>query len=199
MLDKILGKLGLQRKQPEQPFEVAGDAVKVMELRLGQKVRIGGSDVHYVAGVMTCERSFHQWRNYRLIHKDGSESWLEVSYHDDGLHAFRWQAISLFETPMKPLQEQQFAVSPDRRVPYVLNGDEADAVGEVKVVSMTNDYDFVRREQLEPVEIEPGTVFTYWQYCREDDPSNLISIEIWDGEKSYTEGREVDPNTIQVL
>lgn len=189
--DWLKRKLGAQ----EQAAAPAGDAMKVLNLRLRQVVRIASSDAYEVAGIMTCEREGHEWYNCRLVHRSGTEHWLSVEFWEDGMRTFLWTPANLFETPDRPVERQAFAVTPDRKVPYRLT---EEGVGTATVRSMVNADEILHQAGLEPVQIEPGTQFTFWQYCAEEDPTSLLAIEIWSGEKSYSTGREVDPNSIAV-
>jgi hypothetical protein len=182
-----------EKSAPAKP--PAGDAMAVLDLKLGQRVRIAGSGEQHVAGKVDYERNGHIWHNYRLIDSADAERWLSVEFwEDEGMQTFLYTAVSLFELPSQPQPEQWFATAPDAKVPYTLVEE-----GHAAVAAVADDRQFLRARGLEPITAAVGDQLTFWQYVRKDYDREYLAIEIWGEEKYPSKGIHLDVNSIEVL
>lgn len=186
---------GIDDEDPwQRPAPPKGDPMAILNLKVGQKVRIDGGDLHFVAGRVDYQRGGDLWHNYRLIDPRQQERWLSVEFWDEGMQVFLFQAITLFELPTAPLASQYFATSPDRKILYHLV-----EAAEAEIAHVENDRRYLDRYGLEPIAGYVGDKFTYWQYRRADYDREYLSIEIWGDEKFPNKGLHLDPTVIEVL
>lgn len=191
MFENIRRAFGAKK---EEAAPATGDAMAVINLKVGQRVRISGSGEQQVAGKIDYERNGHIWHNFRLVDSKKDERWLSVEFWDEGMQTFLYTSISLFELPSHPEPEQWFATSPDGKVPYTLIEE-----GKAEVAAVEDDPLFLRAGGLEPITATTGDQVTFWQYVRKDYDREYLAIEIWGEEKYASKGIHLDVNTIEVL